>query len=304
MKIGFYDDWTLGVVKGENIVDVSEALGGVHVHHPQDLMNLVIEHFDKLRTPFEKLVQVSQGVPLSTVQIRPPLPEPGKIICMAVNYLENGTRPMPDIEAFIKSSDTVIGDGDTVILDPDCNATIFHHEAEMAVVIGKEANKVSQAEAMDHIFGYTGFIDVSARGFEPGGRTSFFQVKSWRTFGPMGPFIVTKDEVPDPQNVDVRITNSGEARQSYNTSDMGHKVLECVEFVSRITPLRPGDLISTGTNHQGLGSLQDGDELEMTLSVIGHPLRVKVSDPAKRTWKRGVDQEMAARMRGADKPAK
>ena len=177
MKIGFFNEWTVGVVKGDNIVDVSEVLGSVHAHSPQDRMEVIIEHFDQLRDPFEKLVSVSEGVPIADVKVRPPLPQPGKILCMAVNYLEFGSRPMPELEAFLKSSDCVIGDGDTVYLDPDCNATIFHHEAELAVVMGKHSYKVKQEDAYDHIFGYTGFIDVSARGFEPGGRTSFFQVK-------------------------------------------------------------------------------------------------------------------------------
>ena len=305
MKVGFFseknkeDEWILGVVKDDtHIVDVSEALSGVHAHTAQDLMTVIIENFDQARTPFEKLASVSKGIPLTDVAIHAPLPRPDKIVCMAVNYLENGTRPAPDIDAFIKNSDCVIGDGDTVYLDPECHATIFHHEAELAVVMGKEADRVSQADALDHVFGYTGFIDVSARGFEPGGRTSFFQVKSWNTFGPMGPFIVTKDEVPDPQNVTIQITNNGEARQAYNTDDMAHKIPECIEFITRIMPLKAGDIISTGTNHQGLGSLQDGDKLEMNVGPVG-TLHVAVHDPLKREWKRGVDHEMASRMRGS-----
>ena len=297
MKLGFFDDWTLGVVKDDHIVDVSEALSGVHAHHPQDLITLVIENFEKVRKAFENLAKVSKGVPISSVQILPPLPRPETIVCMAVNYLENGTRPMPDIDAFIKSSDSIIGDGDTVYLDPACDAKIFHHEAELAVVMGKDSDHVNQADAYDHIFGYTGFIDVSARGFNPEGRTSFYQSKSWSTFGPIGPFIVTKDEVPDPHKVSLRIVNNGEPRQAFSTDDMAHKVPECVEFVTRITPLRAGDVISTGTNHQGLGSIQDGDELTFEVDIIGTPLRVKVTDPLKRKWERGVDQETAARAR-------
>ena len=301
MKIGFFNDWTLGVVKGnDRIVDVSETLGGVHAHTPQDLMTLVIKNFDKLRDPFEKLVSVSEGVPIESVSIQPPLPRPGKILCMAVNYLEFGTRPMPDIEAFMKSSDVVIGDGDTVYLDPDCPASIFHHEAELAVVMGKDSYRVKQEDAYDHIFGYTGFIDGSARGFEPQGRTSFFQGKSWATFGPMGPFIVTKDEVPDPHKVNIQITNNDEPRQGFSTDDMAHKIPECVEFVTRITPLAAGDIISTGTNHQGLGALQDGDRITLNIDVIGS-LHVTVEDPAKREWPRGVDEAMATRMRGSSK---
>ncbi len=299
MKIGFFNDWTLGVVKNDtHIVDVSEVLEGVHAHGAQEMIKLVISHFEQVRDPFQKLCDVSEGVPLESVRIRPPIPRPDQIFCMAVNYLEFGQRPMPEIDCFQKSSDCVIGDGDTIHLSPDCHATIFHHEAELAVVMGSEAKNVSQDEALDKVFGYTGFIDVSARGFEPGGRTSFFQVKSWPTFGPMGPFIITKDEVPDPHDVSLHITNNGEDRQAFNTDDMAHKIPECIEFISRIAHLRAGDVISTGTNHQGLGALQDGDRLDFTIGGIG-TLHVNVEDPAKREWRRGVDEEMAARMREA-----
>jgi 2-keto-4-pentenoate hydratase/2-oxohepta-3-ene-1,7-dioic acid hydratase in catechol pathway len=298
MKIGFYDDWTLGVVKNDtHIVDVSEALGGLHVHSPQELITLVIENFDQVKEGFQNLVNVSKGKLLTEVQIRPPVPRPDKIICMAVNYLEYGQRPMPVIDAFLKDSDCVIGDGDTIILDAEAGASIFHHEAELAVVVGKDAEeKVSQADALDHVFGYTGFIDVSARNIGPEGRTSFFQTKSWRTFGPMGPFIITKDEIPDPQNVDLTISNNDEARQTFNTSDMAHKIPACIEFATRQFPLHAGDIISTGTNHQGLGALQDGDKITLTVGGIGS-MTLHVSDPLKRTWERGVDEEMAARAR-------
>ena len=205
---------------------------------------------------------------------------------------------MPDIEAFLKSSDVVIGDGDTVYLDPDCHASIFHHEAELAVVIGRDSYQVKQEDAYDHIFGYTGFIDVSARGFEPQGRTSFFQGKSWATFGPMGPFIVTKDEFPDPHNIDLSISCNDQARQSFNTSDMAHKIPECIEFATRQFPLHAGDIISTGTNHQGLGALQNGDVVRFSVGGIGN-MTLNVVDSLNREWDRGIDEATAERARNA-----
>ncbi len=300
MKFGFFDDWALGVVKdGTHIVEMSEVLEGVHAHGPQELITLVIQNWDQVRDAFQNLTNVSKGKPLTEVKIRAPIPRPDKIICMAVNYLEYGQRPMPHIDAFLKDSDCVIGDGDTIILDAEAPASIFHHEAELAVIIGSDIEeKVAQADAMDHVFGYTGFIDVSARNIGPEGRTSFFQTKSWRTFGPMGPFIITKDEVPDPQNIDLGISNNGEARQTFNTSDMAHKVSECIEFASRQFPLHAGDIISTGTNHQGLGPLQDGDTIVFDVGGIGK-MTLHVKDALKREWARGVDEEMAARARNA-----
>lgn len=299
MKIGFFDDWTLGVVKNDtHIVDVSEALAGVHAHGPQELITLIIENWDKVEKAFTNLRDVSQGKPLTEVHIRPPIPRPDKIVCMAVNYLEYGQRPMPPLEAFFKDSDCVIGDGDTIVLDAEAPATIFHHEAELAVVIGKDAEeKIKREDALDYVFGYTGFIDVSARNIGPQGRgTSYFQTKSWRTFGPMGPFLITKDELPDPQNVDLAISVNNEGRQTFNTSDMAHPVAECIEFVTRQFPLHAGDIISTGTNHQGLGALQNGDTVRFEVSKIGG-ITLHVTDALNREWPRGVDEQMAERMR-------
>jgi 2-keto-4-pentenoate hydratase/2-oxohepta-3-ene-1,7-dioic acid hydratase in catechol pathway len=297
MKIGFFNDYQLGAVKGDRIVDFLPALGGVHAHDPQELINTIIQHWSELADGVVQYLEDEEGELLTKVSIQAPLPRPEKLLCMAVNYLENGTRPMPEIDAFLKSSDCVIGDGETIYLDPECNATIFHHEAELAVVIGREAHGVSEAEAMDYVFGYTGFIDVSARGFNPRGSPSFFQTKSWPTFGPMGPFIITKDEIPNPHNMQIRITNNSENRQAFNTSDMAHKIEECIAFCSRITPLFPGDIISTGTNHQGLGAIQDGDQLVLEIEGIG-VLHVDVEDPLKRKWPRGIDEGTAERMRG------
>ncbi len=296
MKIGFFDDYKLGVVKGDRIVDFLPALGGVHAHHPQELIAAVIENWSDAQDEIAKYVEQEQGVPLSGVSILPPLPRPAKIVCMAVNYLENGTRDMPAIDAFLKDSDCVIGDGDTVYLDPECDARIFHHEAELAVVIGKDTSHVAEADAMDHVFGYTGFVDVSGR-IAVRGTQSYFQSKSWPTFGPLGPFIVTKDEVPDPHNLRVSLRNNDIQFPGYSTSDMAHKIPECLAFASRVLPLTAGSIISTGTNHQNLGAMQDGDNFVMEIEKIG-ALHLKVHDPLGREWPRGIDEAYAARMRG------
>ena len=120
--------------------------------------------------------------------------------------------------------------------------------------------------------------------------------KSFDTFTPLGPAIVTIDEVPDPQNLRVTLSVNGEPRQDYSTSDMEYSVVEVLAFISSYMTLVPGDVIMCGTNHQGLGALQDGDQVEMTIEGIG-TLAVSVRDPQRREWPRGVDQEMAARQR-------
>src|SRR6266511_3595824 len=164
MKLLFFDDFKLGVLTGDTVVDVSDLVRDIPHTYPQELMRGVIERFDDERGRLEEAARCGQGTPLERVKVRPPLPKPANIVCMAVNYLENGTRPEPaPIDAFQKSPLTVIGDGDTMIL-PDVPATIFEGEAELAVVIGRRASHVSEAEAMNHVFGYLNFIDGSARG--------------------------------------------------------------------------------------------------------------------------------------------
>jgi 2-keto-4-pentenoate hydratase/2-oxohepta-3-ene-1,7-dioic acid hydratase in catechol pathway len=294
MKLVLFNDYRLGVLKGERVVDAMAALRGFRFHHPQEIMETVITRWEELRPRIERAVEGKEGVPVEGVRLRPPLPRPGQIICAARNYLEFGQRPPAELDAFIKSSTCVIGPGDTIHLPP-ANATVFHHEAELAFVIGKRATKIDKASAMDYIFGYVNFIDVSARGFMPEGRPSFYLMKSWDTFGPMGPALVTKDEIPDPHNLQVRLWVNEELRQDYPTSDMAHKIPEFLEFCSSVTTLLPGDVVATGTNHQGIGALQDGDVVRMEIEGLG-TLVVKVEDPLKRSWPRGIDREFAQRV--------
>ena len=225
-----------------------------------------------------------QAIPLGRVRIRPPLPKPFNVDCMAVNYMEDGTRTEPaPINAFHKSPGAIIGDGDTMVL-PDVPATIFEGEAEVALVIGKRASHVRAAEAMSYVFGYMNFIDGSARGLPPSGNT-FYQMKSRDTFAPVGPYLVTADEVPDPHRLAVRLWVNGVLKQNFNTSDMAHKIPRCIEWVTSIHTLEPGDLLATGTNHRGLSAFQNGDLVELETEGLGR-LRVNVRDDLKRTWAR------------------
>ena len=284
MKILFFDDFKLGAVKGDTVVDVSAAVRDIAHTGPHNLISGLIERFADYRGALEKATAEGKGVPLASVRIRPPLPQAVNIDCMAVNYMEDGTRKEPaPINAFHKSPGCVIGDGDTMVL-PDVPATIFEGEAEMALVIGKRAANVPAAKAMEYVFGYLNFIDGSARGLPPAGNT-FYQMKSRDTFGPMGPFIVTADEIKDPHNLQVRLWNNGTLMQNYNTSDMAHKIPRCIEWVSSIHALEAGDVLALGTNHRGLNPFQDGDLIEIETEPLGR-LHFKVRDDLKRTWAR------------------
>src|ERR1700741_1813146 len=282
MKLLCFDDYKLGGLKGNNVVDVSAVVRDIPHTGPGDLMNGLIARFDQYRGRIEDAAASSQGVALSSVRLRPPLPKPDNIDAMAVNYMEDGTRSAPaPINAFQKTANAICGPGDTMVL-PDAPGTIFEGEAELALVIGKRASNVKAADAMDYIFGYTCFIDGSARGLPAPG---FFAMKSRDTFAPIGPYLVTKDEIPDPQKLQIRLWNNGTLMQNFNTSDMAHKIPRCIEWLSSIHPLEPGDVLACGTNHRGLNPFQDGDLVELETEPLGR-LHVKIRDDLKRTWAR------------------
>ena len=299
MKILYFNDFRLGVLKGDNsVVDVTALVQDIPHVGPGDLINGLIERFSSYRQKLEQAVAQGQGVPLASVRIRPPLPKPANIDCMAVNYMEDGTRSAPaPINAFHKSPGAIVGNGDTMVL-PDVPATIFEGEAEMAVIIGKRASHVKAADAMDYVFGYTNFIDGSARGLPPAGNV-FFQMKSRDTFAPIGPWIVTKDEIKDPQKLQIRLWNNGTLMQNFNTDDMGHKIPRCIEWLTSIHTLEPGDIVATGTNHRGLNPFMDGDKIELECQGLGK-LAINVRDPLKRTWAR--ETRLQRQEKGHDSP--
>ncbi len=253
MKLLFFDDFKLGVLKGDQVVDVSQAVKNVPHIGPHDLINGVIARFGELRKGLEEAAN-GKGVPVSQVRIRPPLPKPYNIVAMAVNYMEDGTRSEPaPINAFHKSPNAIIGDGDTMVL-PDVPATI------------------------------TNFIDGSARGLPPPGNV-FYQMKSRDTFCPIGPYLVTADEIRDPHHLQIKLWVNGELKQNFNTDDMAHKIPRCIEWVTSIHTLEPGDIIATGTNHRGLSGFQEGDQIELETEGLGR-LHIRIRDDLKRTWSR------------------
>ncbi|MGB6537531.1 MAG: fumarylacetoacetate hydrolase family protein [Xanthobacteraceae bacterium] len=284
MKLAFFDDYKLGVVVDDKIVDVSSATRGIKAMGPQDVIRGVIENWSTYKEKLAAAAKKGKGMPLAKARLRPPLPRPENIICMAVNYMEDGTLPEPaPINAFMKSPSAIIGDGETMVL-PDMAASVFEGEAEIALVIGKKASHVKAADAMRYVFGYTNFIDGSARGVVPPTNV-FYQMKSRDTFAPIGPYIVTKDEIKQPQKLQITLTNNGTVYQNFNTDDMAHKIPRCIEWVTAIHTLLPGDILATGTNHRGLNPFMDGDKIELTCERLG-TLHIKVRDPLKRTWAR------------------
>ncbi len=295
MKLVLFNEYSLGVVRDGRVVDAMAALQALSFRRPQDLIEEVIIRWNELKPKIESAIEGKEGVPLDSVRLRAPVPRPPKLICAAVNYLEFGQREPAVLDAFLKSPTAVIGSGDTCELPP-APATVFHHEPELAFVIGKTATKVSQDDAMSHVFGYCNFLDMSARGLRGAVGNSFFLGKCWDTFAPMGPALVTADEIADPQGLQVRLWNNDEPRHDFPTSDMAHKITELISEYSKVTTLEPGDVVATGVNHQQIGAVQDGDVIRMQIDELGPPLVIRISDPSKREWPRGIDTEMAARM--------
>jgi 2-keto-4-pentenoate hydratase/2-oxohepta-3-ene-1,7-dioic acid hydratase in catechol pathway len=277
-----------GILTDRGVVDASGSVAG---HSPQLAMQDLIDRFDSLKPTLETLAAAGDAIPLDKVRLRPPLPRPGKILACIANYWEHAQREARPLNMFMKNPDAVIGPGDTIELPDFTEPWAFMHEAELALVIKGPAKQVKRDDWRRAVFGYTCMVDVSARGEGrftwPKGPPASWLGKSFDTFAPLGPCIATRDEIPEPNDLLVRFWNDGQLRHNYSTDDMEHRVPELVEFATKIMTLHSGDLISCGTNHEGLGNLQDGETVEIEIERIGR-MTLKVRDPLKRQWDRGV----------------
>jgi 2-keto-4-pentenoate hydratase/2-oxohepta-3-ene-1,7-dioic acid hydratase in catechol pathway len=293
MRVVHTAEFGIGVEREDGIVDVSSLFEDIPYRSEIDRMPRILGVFNERKDRVAALAASSNVE--SGATILAPVPRPPKLIAALRNYFEGVERERNELDMFLESPDSVLAPGGTVVL-PDHPATIFHHEAELALVIGKRCKDVPADErAYDVLAGYTCAMDVSGRGI---GRMSPSRMgKSFSTFTPLGPAIVTPDEIADPQNLTVKLTVNGQQRQEYSTSDMEYSVIEVLAFISSVMTLVPGDVIMCGTNHQGLGPLQHGDHAMMEIESVGK-LEVNVVDDQRRSWPYEIDQEMAARTRG------
>jgi 2-keto-4-pentenoate hydratase/2-oxohepta-3-ene-1,7-dioic acid hydratase in catechol pathway len=292
MRIVLTGDDRIGVLTDGGMVDVSGVFQDVKYRTAADRMPRVMGLLKERRDRLAEIVTDGAVEPVTALQA--PVPRPPKLIAAFGNYREGWDRERQPQDMFLESPDSVLAPNGTVVL-PNHKADIFHHEAELALVIGQRAKDLPADEtALDVLAGYTCAMDVSARGM---GRVGPSRIgKSFDTFTPLGPALVTTDEVPDPQNLRVTLRVNGEQRQDYTTADMEYSVVEVLAYISGFMTLVPGDVIMCGTQHQGLGAMQDGDKVEMTIEGIGS-LAVDVRDPLQREWPRGVDEDMASRQR-------
>jgi len=214
---------------------------------------------------------------ITSAELLAPVPRPGKVVAIGRNYREHaaeeGVDPPTAPLIFAKWPSSVIGHGAEIRWDPGLTGEV-DYEAELAVVIGRRARNVGIDEALDHVLGYTCLDDVSARDLQFGDG-QWVRGKSLDTFCPMGPWIVTTDEIPDPQQLAIRCLVDGEILQDSNTSQMYFTVAEVVSYCSRSFTLEPGDVIATGTP-SGVGAfrkpprfLRDGERVTVEIEGIG-----------------------------------
>jgi 2-keto-4-pentenoate hydratase/2-oxohepta-3-ene-1,7-dioic acid hydratase in catechol pathway len=284
-----------GAVRGESIVDLNLARAMFLASHGREAKYLADDVLEFIRQGeeawdaaeetlefFGSPVGTGISFPLDSAKLLAPLPEPTKIVAVGLNYGEH-RREQDVVDTadiypilFPKFPSAVIGTGEAITWDAAITNRV-DYEAELGVVIGKRATRVSVNDALDYVFGYCNLNDISARDLqfdEKGGR-QWARGKSLDTFCPMGPYIVTKDEVADPQNLRIRCWVNGEVRQDSNTGNMIASVAQLISFISHGITLLPGDVIASGTP-SGVGHfrnppayLKPGDVVEVEVEGLG-----------------------------------
>ena len=274
MKIARFNGGKIGIVTGTNIVDVTRACGVDPGEWPPVGINRVIANFAKLRPAIEAAAKSGTPEPLDGVKLETPIPWPHKLLAMPANFAAHsaematngfgiaGSLPADEAGFFMKSNGSLIGSMEPIVI-PDRPGRTFHHECEMATIIGAGGNDIPIEKALDHIFGYACLIDVTMRG--AGERV---MRKSFDSFCPVGPWITTSDEVGAPDDIDMKLWVNGELRQHAKANEMIVGIREQVATCSAVTRLQPGDIIASGTM-AGVGPLVPGDVVEIDIARVG-----------------------------------
>ena len=276
MKICWYDHQRLGVVADDMVYDVSAALQALPPpRYPAAPGDLLVAHLDALRAAIDTLLPTASARPLATVRFLSPVANPGKIVGVPVNYADHVAEAEADratftdrykgsvIEQgfFLKAASSLVGPAAGVTLRfPE---RLNHHELELGVVIGRTATNVNEADALSHIAGYAIALDMTVRGPEDRSLR-----KSVDSYAVLGPWLVTADEIADPQALDMSLCVNGELRQAINTREMLMPIAEQIALASRFYALHPGDIIMTGTC-AGVGPVVAGDRMRCEIAGIG-----------------------------------
>ena len=287
MRLAVFDDYRVGVVDagGTQLRDVSDFVAGRDADWPWSWVPRLIADFDHTRPSLEDAAGHVEPRPATDVTWLPPVPWPGQLVAAAANYHEHaremaarpGSNPNEGLEGevFLKASSSVIGHRATVSL-PNVPGREIHHEAELGVIVGRPMRHIAVADALEYVFGYTCLMDLTVRG-----RGDRSRRKSYAGFTPLGPWMVTADEIPDPQDLAIKLWVNAELRQDSSTREMVYSVAELLAYASTVMPLYPGDVLASGTP-SGVGPIAAGDQVEMELEHIGR-LRIDVSAPAPGT---------------------
>jgi 2-keto-4-pentenoate hydratase/2-oxohepta-3-ene-1,7-dioic acid hydratase in catechol pathway len=287
MRVASIKPDELALVDGEELVLIREILALKGFLSQRASMIDFIAQYDSVKNILGSIVSTAKRVRLDPALLKPPVERPSKIWAAAFNY-KRGTSDIKDAAGrgetlkftpeqalemtFLKPSSAVIGPEQTILIPK--GERVVYPELELCVVIGKEARNVAKTDALDHVFGYTVMLDMTARGPNPPG-TGVGSCRSVRkgfeTFAPIGPWITTRDEIPDPHHLTMNLWIDGELRQSANTSGMINGVAELVSFLSEVTTLLPGDLISTGNPDSPAfqRKLVAGEKLKAEIENIG-----------------------------------
>ena len=282
MRLCRFGDDRLGLVRGDEVCDVTPALDALPAHrYPLPRFDPLIAHLADLTAGIEQAAQRGKPIPLAGVALMSPIANPGKIVAAPVNYKKHLEEARADaaihhqkqveeiqkIGLFLKAPSSVVGPSEGIaVRHPDRRTD---HEIELAVVIGKRADRVAKELAFEHVAGYCIGFDITVRGSEERSLR-----KSIDGYTVLGPWFVTADEVSDPAALDLELKVNGEARQRANTRDLIIPIPELIAFASSLYTLMPGDVLLTGTP-DGVGPIAPGDVLDASISGIG-ATRVRV----------------------------
>ncbi|MCZ6624730.1 MAG: fumarylacetoacetate hydrolase family protein [Deltaproteobacteria bacterium] len=285
MKICHYNSNQAGAVVGESVYPIGEVLVDAgHLRGGYTMLEVidVLANQPAAMQCARDYVQTGSSVPLSSVNLLASIFNPPSLWAAAANYKAHQKEMLGKMrstdrsqlskdelmaEFFLKPTSSIIGPGGTVILPKISKDVDF--ECELCALIGKRARKVTEEKALDYVFGYTICWDISQRDPWGRGRQNTRNIrKGFDTFTALGPWIVTKDEIDEPQNLSIKVEQNGKLAMSAHTSDMICGLREHIRFLTGILTLRPGDLITTGTP-AGVGQLSDGDHLKGSIEKIG-----------------------------------
>jgi 2-keto-4-pentenoate hydratase/2-oxohepta-3-ene-1,7-dioic acid hydratase in catechol pathway len=266
MKLFRFNGGRIGVTIGDNSFDITDALGIDTAAWPPVQMVQLIADFDRRMDGITGHPK-TRPLDMAGARLDVPIEWPNKLIAYPVNYVKHGlemnSKNRADLNGFfLKANSSLSGPNDAIVL-PDLPGREIHHECELGIVIGKGGRNISREDAYKHVFGYACLIDMVIRGNE-----ERVMRKSYDTFCPFGPWIVTADEVPDPANLQAKLWVNGELRQNANTRDLIVDIPGMIELASRVATLYPGDIIATGTP-EGVGPVQRGDRVRIAIEHVG-----------------------------------